>query len=920
MATKLNMFGRKLSIGSMRSRSKDDRSRRLTFNVQQCQSTRSAESTFQLTINSRTGDLRLRRLSGQTNLKYVHNVKHIRVLIEAVEISSPPHHQHHHHHHQPHQPHSHRRHKRRAQRHPQSPRRVPSPNGNESQSRSKGLGKVSERKSDHKHFDGDLLSDAMESESVRLIIEFTNSSALNLGSSPLSRRQRPWDVLFESAAERSRCMMAANGVSESLCHRTLAVQRERMRRPPQWVADEAVLECARCGDRFNAVIRKHHCRRCGHVVCHQCSAERATLPALGIADCVRVCASCYALVIAQRVRSEGLLSVEELHQMDRGGGGLPPKWQRIIAQNGGEVDPTHDGWTELIAAGIPWALRGHVWRQMAAVRTLRDFEPDSDSMPSPSSSSSTNPASTRSNDGDDAAATFDEEAMERDLERTAAVHPALGQNAGIGALRRLLRRYGRRSRSIGYCQSMNFLGGILLLFLSEEDAFWTMAHLLESPAVCNVGGRFQYHQRDLLGVHLDGLVFADLVGRFLPELHRHLLAVHGVPLDADAERKVASSSTANGTANVLSNLTVHWFLGLMVGPLSMAPLLRLWDRMICGEGISVIFRAALSILKLRGDALLRCKEMGAVHHELSNEVLLRDRRVQSEELLLRTCHCSEFKDVEGAVERRRAVHVQRVAAQLDDDYIGSSVINDFELDIHLIAEYTNSRSLRDRAKGHGDGSSVQTASKAVAQRASAIQPIPIRLQSPRRSLSTDPLSDAFSLNLGRDQMASSNVTVESVDEEEEEQSQRTVPMAEYNVFSPSPSTSPGPAADAVSSVHSDGAIKMKGRRRAVSSWRGLRANRKTKLKEHSKSEGAVNAMRAHCDPMTMAAEPEDHDLNASPFESTLLISKSFHRDLSRAAHRRAWSLDEDLVLIASPPQKTLFDDFVRIDATGNTVK
>ena len=56
---------------------------------------------------------------------------------------------------------------------------------------------------------------------------------------------------------------------------------------PHWVPYEASDRCLCCKLRFTAFNRKHHCRRCGHLVCSSCSEHRVFLKEKSKA--VRIC-------------------------------------------------------------------------------------------------------------------------------------------------------------------------------------------------------------------------------------------------------------------------------------------------------------------------------------------------------------------------------------------------------------------------------------------------------------------------------------------------------------------------------------------------------------------------------------------------------------------------------------------------------
>jgi hypothetical protein len=103
----------------------------------------------------------------------------------------------------------------------------------------------------------------------------------------------------------------------------------------------------------------------------------------------------------------------------------------------------------------------------------------------------------------------------QDDDKQASVDVVEGE--GCAKLRRVLRAYSQYDSEVGYCQGMNFIAAMFLMFLREEEAFWLLVIVMnEEP----------YKLRDLFGKNMSGtlevLYIAEkLIVQFLPKLDDH---------------------------------------------------------------------------------------------------------------------------------------------------------------------------------------------------------------------------------------------------------------------------------------------------------------------------------------------------------------------------------------------------------------
>ncbi|XP_053557815.1 pleckstrin homology domain-containing family F member 1 [Bombina bombina] len=71
-----------------------------------------------------------------------------------------------------------------------------------------------------------------------------------------------------------------------------------------WIPDIVTDICMRCMQtKFTTLNRKHHCRKCGFVVCHECSKYKFLIPGLDQKP-VRVCGLCHRKLTSEKIREE----------------------------------------------------------------------------------------------------------------------------------------------------------------------------------------------------------------------------------------------------------------------------------------------------------------------------------------------------------------------------------------------------------------------------------------------------------------------------------------------------------------------------------------------------------------------------------------------------------------------------------------
>uniref|UniRef100_A0A8C8R5W2 TBC1 domain family member 8B n=1 Tax=Pelusios castaneus TaxID=367368 RepID=A0A8C8R5W2_9SAUR len=217
---------------------------------------------------------------------------------------------------------------------------------------------------------------------------------------------------------------------------------------------------------------------------------------------------------------------------------------------------------DLVVRGIPEALRGELWLLFSGA--VNDM--------------ATNPGYYSDLVGKSlGTCTLATDEIERDLRRSLPEHPAFQSDTGISALRRVLTAYAYRNPKIGYCQAMNILTSVLLLYAKEEEAFWLLVAVCERMLP-------DYFNRRIIGALVDQAVFEELIRAHLPQLTDHMTDM-----------------------TFFSSVSLSWFLTLFISVLPIESAVSVVDCFFY-DGIKAILQLGLAVLDYNMDKLLACKD------------------------------------------------------------------------------------------------------------------------------------------------------------------------------------------------------------------------------------------------------------------------------------------------------------------------
>uniref|UniRef100_A0ABM5FZM2 TBC1 domain family member 4 isoform X1 n=3 Tax=Pogona vitticeps TaxID=103695 RepID=A0ABM5FZM2_9SAUR len=229
--------------------------------------------------------------------------------------------------------------------------------------------------------------------------------------------------------------------------------------------------------------------------------------------------------------------------------------------------------------GVPKSRRGEIWQFLAVQHRVRHRLPNKQQPPDISYKELLKQL------------TAQQHAILVDLGRTFPTHPYFSAQLGAGQLSlfNLLKAYSLLDKEVGYCQGISFVAGVLLLHMSEEQAFEMLKFLMY-----DLGFRKQYRP-DMMSLQIQMYQLSRLLHDYHRDLYNHL-----------EENEISPSLYA-----------APWFITLFASQFPLGFVARVFD-IIFFQGTEVIFKVALSLLSSQEEHIMMCETFESIVEFLKN--------------------------------------------------------------------------------------------------------------------------------------------------------------------------------------------------------------------------------------------------------------------------------------------------------------
>ncbi|XP_069010362.1 TBC1 domain family member 4 isoform X2 [Embiotoca jacksoni] len=249
-------------------------------------------------------------------------------------------------------------------------------------------------------------------------------------------------------------------------------------------------------------------------------------------------------------------------------------WERKLTAPGRTTVPQDkEDMYRALCQGVPKSRRGEVWLLLSHQHRLHHRLPQRQHAPDTPYHDLLKQL------------TAQQHAILVDLGRTFPTHQYFSAQLGAGqlSLYNLLKAYSLLDTEVGYCQGISFVAGVLLLHMSEEQAFDMLKFLMYDRGI-----RRQYRP-DMVSLQIQMYQLSRLLHDYHRDLYNHF-----------EEHEICPSLYA-----------APWFLTLFASQFPLSFVSRIFD-FVFVQGTEVIFKVALCLLSSHVGEIVECDSFESI--------------------------------------------------------------------------------------------------------------------------------------------------------------------------------------------------------------------------------------------------------------------------------------------------------------------